>query len=451
MLAPQLEGGRRVTLNIGELRSVGGEGTPPPVGEVVGKYRLIRDLGIGGMARVSLATLEGPAGFSKRYVVKRILPEFARNPQFARMFANEARVAAMLDHPNIVRVFEFDRENGTYYLVMEYVDGASLDQIVRAARKGGVPLGPDFAVEVGLPLARALAYAHSLKLPDGRPLNLVHRDVSPGNVLVSRDGVVKLTDFGVVKSTITTTVAGAVKGKLSYMSPEQITVQNVDHRSDLFSLGVVLYEVATGLRLFRGDSLGATAIRVMRAVVPPPRSVMPETDPRLEAILMKLLERDPRARYQNASELAADLEGYRASGAGDRRSIPVTDIVNLLFPADSHIAMAPSQGSMVSGSSSISVNTPGWVGPAPGAGDELDVPLQFMHEHDDPQRPAYPSARDMAPTPLPAHASAPAQSPLHQSVMMPVLTLEQGVPMKLILAVTLLCLVGSLVFWFAVF
>ena len=313
-----------MTLNIGELRSVGGEGTPPPVGEVVGKYRLIRDLGIGGMARVSLATLEGPAGFSKRYVVKRILPEFARNPQFARMFANEARVAAMLDHPNIVRVFEFDRENGTYYLVMEYVDGASLDQIVRAARKGGVPLGPDFAVEVGLPLARALAYAHSLKLPDGRPLNLVHRDVSPGNVLISRDGVVKLTDFGVVKSTITTTVAGAVKGKLSYMSPEQITVQNVDHRSDLFSLGVVLYEVATGLRLFRGDSLGATAVRVMRAVVPPPRSVMPETDPRLEAILMKLLERDPRARYQSAAELATDLEGYRASGAGDKRSIPVT-------------------------------------------------------------------------------------------------------------------------------
>jgi serine/threonine protein kinase len=437
-----------VTLNIGELRSVGGEGTPPPVGEVVGKYRLIRDLGIGGMARVSLATLEGPAGFSKRYVVKRILPEFARNPQFARMFANEARVAAMLDHPNIVRVFEFDRENGTYYLVMEYVDGASLDQIVRAARKGGVPLGPDFAVEVGLPLARALAYAHALKLPDGRPLNLVHRDVSPGNVLVSRDGVVKLTDFGVVKSTITTTVAGAVKGKLSYMSPEQITVQNVDHRSDLFSLGVVLYEVATGLRLFRGDSLGATAVRVMRAVVPPPRSVMPETDPRLEAILMKLLERDPRARYQSAAELALDLEGYRASGAGDKRSIPVTDMVNMLFPSDSHIALAHTPGSMVSGSSSsISVNTPGFdVDSSPNVIDnELDVPLQFMQEHDDdPQRPVFPAARDKAP-PAPAYAAAP------PSVPMPVLRVDQGVSMKLILAVTLACLLGSLIFWFAVF
>jgi serine/threonine-protein kinase len=350
-------------------------------------------------------------------------------------------------------VFEFDRENGTYYLVMEYVDGASLDQIVRAARKGGVPLGPDFAVEVGLPLARALAYAHSLKLPDGRPLNLVHRDVSPGNVLISRDGAVKLTDFGVVKSTITTTVAGAVKGKLSYMSPEQITVQNVDHRSDLFSLGVVLYEVATGLRLFRGDSLGATAVRVMRAVVPPPRSVMPETDPRLEAILMKLLERDPRARYQSASELLTDLEGYRASGAGDSRSIPVHDIVNLLFPSDSHIAMAPSQGSMVSGSSSISVNTPGFdVDPATAhAGDpELDVPLQFMQEHDDDsRRPAYPSARDMQPTPPPASMSA--ASSMHPSLSMPVLSLDEGIPMKLIVAVTLACLIGSLIFWFAVF
>jgi len=444
-----------VTLNIGELRSVGGEGTPPPVGEAVGKYRLIRDLGIGGMARVSLATLEGPAGFSKRYVVKRILPEFARNPQFARMFANEARVAAMLDHPNIVRVFEFDRENGTYYLVMEYVDGASLDQIVRAARKGGVPLGPDFAVEVGLPLARALAYAHSLKLPDGRPLNLVHRDVSPGNVLVSREGAVKLTDFGVVKSTITTTVAGAVKGKLSYMSPEQITVQNVDHRSDLFSLGVVLYEVATGLRLFRGDSLCATAVRVMRAVVPPPRSVMPETDPRLEAILMKLLERDPRARYQSASELLGDLEGYRASGAGDSRSIAVHDIVNLLFPSDSHLAMAPSQGSMVSGSSSISVNTPGFdmdpgVTHTPGA--EIDVPLQFMRD-DDPQRSVFPSARDMQPTPPPAPgpAASSMHPTMHPTMTMPVLTLDEGVPMKLIVAVTLACLVGSLIFWFAVF
>jgi serine/threonine protein kinase len=424
-----------VTVNIGELRSIGAE-TPSPVGEMVGKYRLIRDLGIGGMARVSLATLEGPAGFSKRYVVKRILPEFVRNPQFARMFANEARVAAMLDHPNIVRVFEFERENGNYYLVMEYVDGASLDQIARAARKGGVPLGPDFAVEVGLPLAHALAYAHGLKLPDGRPLDLVHRDVSPGNVLISRDGAVKLTDFGVVKSSITTTVAGAVKGKLSYMSPEQISGQKVDHRSDVFSLGVVLYEIATGLRLFRGDSLGATAVRVMRAVVPPPRSVLPDTDPRLEAILMKMLERDPRARYQSAAAVAADLEAYRAARPADMRSIPLADMVRVLFPGDTYPA-SPTVGSVVSESSiSMASVAPHMIATPDG---ELDVPLEFLPEHAFPaEHAAFPSntrllSPEVVPTSLPASV------------------VDDSVSPQAVLAVTLLCLVGSLIFWFAVF
>jgi serine/threonine protein kinase len=428
---PQFEGGRRVTVNIGELRPVeGGDGTPAPVSEMIGKYRVLRDLGIGGMARVSLATLEGPAGFSKHYVIKRILPEFARNPQFARMFANEARVAAMLDHPNIVRVFEFERDNGAYYLVMEFVDGASLDQIIRAARKGGVPLGPDFAVEVGLPLAQALAYAHGLKLPDGRALELVHRDVSPGNVLISRDGAVKLTDFGVVKSSITTTVAGAVKGKLSYMSPEQISGQRVDHRSDLFSLGVVLYEVTTGLRLFRGDSLGATAVRVMRAVVPPPRSIRPDTDPRLEAILMRTLERDPRARYQSAAALAADFEAYRASRAVDPRSIPITDLVRALYPSDGFPSV-PSLGSLVSETPiSVSSGAPPVGAPVDG---ELDVPLAFLPDHDPGAEPPLPF--DMRP---PVTVGAPVSD-------------QQEVSVKLVLAVTVLSLMGSLIFWFAVF
>ena len=405
---------------------------------MVGKYRLIRDLGIGGMARVSLATLEGPAGFSKHYVVKRILPEFVRNPQFARMFANEARVAAMLDHPNIVRVFEFEKDSGNYYLVMEYVDGASLDQIARAARKGGVPLGPDFAVEVGLPLARALAYAHALKLPDGRPLDLVHRDVSPGNVLISRDGAVKLTDFGVVKSSITTTVAGAVKGKLSYMSPEQISGQRVDHRSDLFSLGVVLYEVTTGLRLFRGDSLGATAVRVMRAVVPPPRSVSADTDPRLEAILMRMLERDPRGRYQTAAALAADLEAYRVSRPADVRSIPLADMVRVLFPGDTYPS-SPTVGSMVSdGGISISSETPPLTGSHDG---ELDVPVEFLPEHAFTADHGFPSQTRALSGGGPRSATA----------TFPIPEIDDGISLKLVLGVTMLCLVASLIFWFAVF
>ena len=175
---------------------------------------------------------------------------------------------------------------------------------------------------------------------------------------------------------------------------------------------------------------------------------------------MKLLERDPRARYQSASELYGDLEGYRSSGAGDKRSIPVTDMVNILFPSDSHLAMAHTPGSMVSGSASISVNTPGFDvdSPTNAIDGEADVPLQFMHD-DDPQRPVFPTPRDMAATPPPTygstHGSKSKHSSMHASlppaVSVPVLTVDQGVSMKLILAVTLACLVGSLIFWFAVF
>jgi len=300
----------------------------------VGKYRLVKDLGTGGMARVFLASLDGPDGFAKPYVLKRILPEYARDHQFARMFAIEAKVASMLSHQNIVNVFEFSQDGEDYYLVLEYVAGASLDRIVHRARKQGMQLGPEVAVEVGIAVARALAYAHNLTLPDGTPLDLVHRDISPGNVLISFDGDIKLTDFGVVKTSITATVAGVVKGKWSYMSPEQISSGPVDQRSDVFSLGVVLYELATGVRLFRGDSIGATAVRVMKATIPPPRSVAADVDSRLDAILMKALARDPLSRYQSAAALAADLEAYRASRTARITAARLGSIVRLLFPDD---------------------------------------------------------------------------------------------------------------------
>jgi eukaryotic-like serine/threonine-protein kinase len=300
----------------------------------IGKYRLIRDLGVGGMAQVFLAAREGPEGFSKPYVVKRILPELSRDEQFANMFVIEAKVAAMLDHPNIAHVFEFEIENGDYYLVLEYVAGASLERIMRASRKRSQPLGPQVGVEVGAAVAQALVYAHELTLPDGRALELVHRDISPGNVLISRDGVVKLTDFGVVKTAMTATVVGVVKGKWAYMSPEQIRGQAVDQRSDLFSLGIVLYEVITGWRLFRGDSVADTATRVVGAVVQSPRVVVPDIDPGLEHIVMKLLERDPQARYQSASALSADLEVLRAAPAFAGGASRLRSLVRTFFPEE---------------------------------------------------------------------------------------------------------------------
>lgn len=284
------------------------------------------------MAQVFLAQREGPEGFAKPYVIKRILPELANDEQFARLFVIEAKVAALLDHPNIVHVFDFEMEKGEYFLVMEYVAGASLAQIMRANRRCGTPLGPPLAVEIGAAVAHALAYAHDLTLPDGKRLDLVHRDISPGNILVSRDGAVKLADFGVVKTSMNATVTGVVNGKWSYMSPEQVSGQASDLRSDLFSLGIVLYEIITGVRLFRGESDLATASRVMNAVIERPSTMVKDLDSKLESLVMKLLERDPARRYQTAAGLAADLEVLRALPAFSGGGAALRGLVRSLFP-----------------------------------------------------------------------------------------------------------------------
>lgn len=305
--------------------------------QLFGKFRVVRDLGAGGMAQVFLAAIDGPEGFQKQCVVKKILPEYARDPNFASMFINEARVAAMMSHQNIVQVFEFAKENNEYFLAMEYVSGASLDRVMRTARKVNFPLGPRVAVEVGIGIAHALGYAHAFAGADGKPLHIVHRDISPENILLSREGAVKLTDFGVVKSAMNSqaTVAGMVKGKWSYMSPEQVSSLPIDHRSDLFSLGIVLYEVATGRRLFRGDSLAATVAAVMRAEVVPPSALVPGFPSQLERIILRALSKDPNSRYQSGAEFAAALEMFRSSQpwtSGGQKHL--STVVNTLFPRD---------------------------------------------------------------------------------------------------------------------
>jgi serine/threonine-protein kinase len=289
---------------------------PVPVEEgSFGKYRMVQQLASGGMARIFLASIDGPDGFSKPCVIKRVLPEYANLEAFSRMFADEAKVAALLTHPNIVQVFDFGRIDGQYYLAMEWIQGQSLDRVLRHAWKGAFPLGPRVAVEVGLAVSAALDYAHSKTLPDGTPLKLVHRDITPGNVLVSREGNVKLADFGIVKTAVNLerTVAGVVKGKYPYMSPEQITNKDLDHRSDLYSLGIVLYEASTGRRLFKRDTVEATILAASQAQVAPPSEVAPGFPPGLERIILRLLAKNPEARYQSARELHDDLERFRAS------------------------------------------------------------------------------------------------------------------------------------------
>lgn len=352
---------------------------PPPVApeaeERFGKYRILQRLAVGGMAHIFLATIDGPDGFSKACVIKRILPEYANLEPFSRMFADEAKVAALLTHPNIVQVFDFGKIDGQYYLAMEWIQGQSLDRIMRHAAAASIPLGPRVTVDVGLAVSDALSYAHAKTLSDGTPLNLVHRDITPGNVLVSRDGIVKLADFGIVKSSVNLerTVAGVVKGKYAYMSPEQITNRELDHRSDLYSLGIVLYEASTGRRLFKRDTMEATIVAASQGDVPPPSQVSPGFSPELERILLKMLAKDPDARHQTAREVHDDLERFRGTQHWTSGGRELATLMTTLFPPDARGRVSTAVPGSMPGSSSLgSTRTPtGISSPPPLAPDGL--------------------------------------------------------------------------------
>jgi serine/threonine-protein kinase len=230
-----------------------------------GKYALDRKVGEGGMATLHLATVDGPAGFSKRCVVKRIRSDFSRQASFRRMLGQEARVAALLSHPHIVQVFDFGEVDGEYYLTMEWVEGASLARILRYVHGQSVQLSRGAAAAVGLAVADALDYIHHGVAIDGVRTPLVHRDVSPSNVLISTRGAIKLTDFGIVKLLQAPgfTDGGVVKGKYGYMAPEQVKGQELDDRADVFSLGTVLWEMVFGQPAFRRSDEAATIAAVL--------------------------------------------------------------------------------------------------------------------------------------------------------------------------------------------
>ncbi len=319
---------------------VGGESEDPeaeekePILPGFGKYRLVRKLAAGGMAQIYLATIDGPSGFSKTCVVKRILPQFANLEDFSEMFVTEAKVAALLNHTNIVQTFDFGQVGDQYYLAMEFVDGPSLDVMMRRAAKDGVALGVKLATHLGIPLCDALTYVQQMRLPSGEPLHLVHRDVTPGNILISRTAEVKLTDFGVVKTSVNSrsTTVGVLKGKFAYMSPEQLLQKPLDHRSDLFSLGVVLYEAATGRRLWKRSALGDLISAVTHEEVPRPTQFIPGFPPGFEQILLKALAKDPDDRYQSAREMMTDLDTFKVAEGytNGRRELIAT--LGRLFP-----------------------------------------------------------------------------------------------------------------------
>ncbi len=289
----------------------GAEGQRDPGGRG-SRYKLIRRLAIGGMAEIFLAEARGFAGFHKQLVLKRIRPQFARDEAFVTMFLDEARLAATLDHPNIAQVYDIGRSGGSYFFTMEYVRGRDLRQIMSAASRKGQPIPIPHVCAILLACCDGLHYAHEKVGADGQPMQIVHRDVSPPNVLVTFGGAVKLVDFGVAKarSHQAETVVGTLKGKIAYMAPEQCRAEAVDRRSDTFALGILLFELTTTTRLFSGKSDLVIMQQIVSEEAPAPSSRRPDCPPALDAIAKKALARDPAQRYQTAQELQLALESF---------------------------------------------------------------------------------------------------------------------------------------------
>jgi serine/threonine protein kinase len=278
-----------------------------------GKYTLFERIGRGGMADVFKARVQGPAGFERVFVVKRILPHLSDDPQFNKMFVEEAKMSARLNHPNIVQVFELGAVDGEYFISMEYVRGRDLAETMRTlwARVG--PPRPELVAYVGREMCRALAYAHDLTGDDGKPIGMIHRDVSPSNVMLSYEGAVKILDFGIAKALggdqkDEGTQRGTLKGKFAYMAPEQTQGNDVDRRIDIFATGIVLHEILTGRRLFKGENDLQTVEKVRQCDVPPPSLQNPLCPPELDAIVLKALAKSRDDRFQTANDMADALD-----------------------------------------------------------------------------------------------------------------------------------------------
>ena len=283
--------------------------------ERVGRYDVLAQLTKGGMAELSLASTQGPGGFRKFVVIKRILPEAAGDENFVKMFLDEARVTGAFSHPSICQVFELgnDAQSGLF-VAMEFIAGQDLNQVVAACANQQAVLPVGYSASVVHECAQALHYAHTFKLPNGEESPVIHRDVAQKNIMVTYDGQVKLLDFGIAKAkgALARTRAGTVKGTAGYMSPEQVRGEQIDGRSDVFALGVVLWEMVTGRRLFAADTELAELKMILSEPIRPPSEVEPSVPEELSNIAMKALERDVNQRYRSARDMARAL----ASQAG---------------------------------------------------------------------------------------------------------------------------------------
>lgn len=263
-----------------------------------GRYVLEERIAMGGMAEVFRARIDAD-GFAKRVCIKRILPHVASAQDFIDMFRDEAALSAVLSHQNICQVFDFGEVGGTFYLAMELVDGIDLNRLMRHLARTGKKLKVLQALQIAVDVARALHHAHTVTNQAGRPLGIVHRDVSPHNILLSRAGDVKVADFGIAKATdrLTQTATGVLKGKAGYMSPEQALGAELDHRSDQFAAGIVLWEMLTGTRLFGEGGAASALLKLVECRVPPPSSLRPDLPPALDEVVLRALSKNPDDRY----------------------------------------------------------------------------------------------------------------------------------------------------------
>ncbi len=304
------------------------------VGRQVGRYAVVRHLASGGMAELYIARQESVGGFEKQVVLKILQPRYAKNPRVVTMFLDEARLAAKLNHPAIVHVYDVADEGGLKYIAMEYIHGETIADIVKRGLAVDRYLPLEYAIHIVRQTATGLAYAHERKEADGKVVRIVHRDISPTNILVSYEGQTEIVDFGIARAQDELREeAGILPGKASYMSPEQVRGETVDHRSDIFALGIILYELTLCQRLYRGPA-DAVMKRIVSERVQPPTAIRRDYPAALELIVMRALEKRPDDRYQTAQEMHDDLEEFLSESglrSGNRR---VAIYMNELFAPD---------------------------------------------------------------------------------------------------------------------
>src|SRR5436190_10840482 len=293
----------------------GGSGEPAETAggpiATIGRYRLTGRIGEGGMAEVYRAVMMGPEGFERELVLKRILPRLSASGDFKTMFVREAKICAQMLHPNIIQIYEFGQADGGYFIAMESVQGVTLRELLTTLRKHEKAIPHMIAADIARQICIGLDYAHTLRGPDGMPLEIVHQDISPTNIMLAFTGTVKILDFGIARAAEFAeeeAKKGLIKGKVSYLSPEQVYVRPFDARADIFALGVVFHEMLTGRRLFQSKNDITKMRELLAAPILPPSAFDAAIPRELDRIVMKSLEIDAKDRYQSAADMAADLE-----------------------------------------------------------------------------------------------------------------------------------------------